>query len=321
MIEFDNQIKKRIEIVNPAQIIEQSSFDYGNYDFFFNNHALFKAVKQNVWKYELRSILGNFLQDLKELEQTIKFKLSGKILNSSAYALKTKTNIIINNSLETKENIKKIQEINEIHDSITNYIKDLDGDEELFESIVEPEEYDLLNEEEKERLNQERIKKILNLEPEKLNKILDGRIDNLNVPPKLFYKKIEIKDLTNALTELLNREDCTNKTINSRKKKIDKENLSFLPKKFINNTKNKNLDFKIKVKDFYENLKNQYKGEPIQFLKLIPQATVKDLIDALLCVLYLINQKKIEIWKQSNNLNANFNENNEQNLIFLSPLF
>ena len=325
MIEFDDQIKRKIEIENSGQIMEQISFHYDSYDSFLNTQALFKSVKQNVWKYELRSILGNFLQDLKVLEQTIKFKLSGKILNSSAYVLKTKTSIIINNSLETKENIEKIQEINEIHDSITNYIKDLDDYEELFESIVEPEEYDLLNEEKKEELKQERLRRLLNLEPEKLNKKIEGLIVNLNVPPKLFYKRVEIKDLNNALTEILHGEHNNNKIINSRKKKIDKENLTFLPQKFINNTKNKNSDFKTKVKDFYEKLKNQYKGEPIQFLKLIHQATVKELIDALLCTLYLINQKKIEIWKQFNNLNKNFNENysenSEQNLIFLSPLF
>ena len=83
-------------------------------------------MKRNVWSYELKSLLKEFIDDVHELKQNLKFKVSGKILDSSTYVLKTKTNTIINSSMETHEELKEVQS-NDINisdnDNCTNSLK------------------------------------------------------------------------------------------------------------------------------------------------------------------------------------------------------
>ncbi|TFG25344.1 MAG: hypothetical protein EU529_01320 [Promethearchaeota archaeon] len=296
---------------------QSSQNDYlqsNNYSPLLNHQALTKSVKRNLWSYELKSMLRGFIDDIDDFKQNIKFKVSGKILDSSTYVLKTKTSTIINASLETQEDIKDTQatELNE-EDNII-FSEDYDEEGELFEAFAELESKNLLTEKEKELLKEEKIKRALKLNVSDLNEEIKNRIEKLNTPPKLIYKKVELKDLADALNNVLKRKDTTSRVKKNRDHILDKSKLPLLPENFIANAEKKRANFENRINEFYETLNKQYKGEPIQFLKLVRQPTVKALVEALLCILHLINHKKIELWKQED-----FSENSGQNL-FLSPL-
>lgn len=307
MIEF-NYANSSKNLEN--QISQNDYLQSNNYSPLLNHQALTKSVKRNLWSYELKSMLRGFIDDIHDLKQNVKFKVSGKILDSSTYVLKTKTSTIINASLETQEDIKETQatELNE-EDDIILY----DEEGELFEAFAELESKNLLTEEEKELLKEEKINRALKLDVSDLNEKIKNRIEKLNTPPKLIYKKVELKDLADALNNVIKRKDTTSRVKKNRDLIIDKSKLPLLPENFIANAEKKRANFENRINEFYETLKKQYKGEPIQFLKLVRQPTAKALVEALLCILHLINHKKIELWKQED-----FSENSGQNL-FLSP--
>ncbi len=313
MIQFDSaNSSKNLE----NRISQDTYLQSNNYSTLLNHQALTKSVKRNLWGYELKSMLRGFIDDINDFKQNIKFKVSGKILDSSTYVLKTKTSTIINASLETQEDIMETQanEINEEDNLILS--EDYDEEGELFEAFAELESKNLLSEKEKELLKEEKIKRVLKLDVSDLNEEIKNRIEKLNNPPKLIYKKVELKDLADALNNVFKRKDITSRAKKNRDHILDKSKLPLLPENFIANAEKKRANFENRINEFYETLKKQYKdkGEPIQFLKLVRQPTAKALVEALLCILHLINHKKIELWKQED-----FSENSGQNL-FLSPL-
>ncbi|MFX1393389.1 MAG: hypothetical protein ACFFAH_07425 [Promethearchaeota archaeon] len=293
-----------------------------NYSPLLNYQALVKSVNRNVWGYELKSMLRHALDDIHELKQNLKFKVSGKILGSSTYVLKTKTNKIINTSIETQEDIREIQKT-DFNENNNNNIEYYDDESELFEAFAELESNNLLSEEEKRLLKEEKIKRALDLDIIELNHKIKNKTSKLNNPPKLIYKKVELKDLADALTEVLKAKDTSSNILKPKKKLIDNSKLTFLPEKLITDYEQKRANFEKRISLFYKTLKIQYKGEPIQFLKLVSKPTPRALVEALLCVLHLINHKKIELWKQYNknngSLKENVSENSGQNL-FLSPI-
>jgi len=293
-----------------------------NYSSLLNYQSLVKSVKRNVWSYELKSMLRHALDDIHELKQNLKFKVSGKILGSSTYVLKTKTNTIINTSIETQEDIKEAQG-NDFKENNSNILEFYDEEGELFDAFAELESNNLLSEEEKMLLKEEKIKRALTLDITELNQKIKNKTNQLNSPPELIYKKVELKDLADALNEVLKTKDATSKIIKPKKKIIDSSKLTFLPEKLITDYEQKRANFEKRINIFYKTLKIQYKGEPIQFLKLVSQPTPRALVETLLCVLHLINHKKIELWKQYNkkygSLRENISENSGQNL-FLSPI-
>ena len=316
MIQFNNKLHANSSI-NLENRSSQNDYLQSNiYSPLLNYQALTKSVKRNVWSYELKSMLRGFINDIHDLKQNLKFKVSGKILDSSTYVLKTKTSTIINASLETQEDIKETQatELETNNNDILSEGYDEEG--ELFEAFAELESKNLLNEIEKELLKEEKIKRALNLDVSDLNERIKNKIEKLNTPPKLIYKKVELKDLADALNNVFKKKDTTNSVKKNRDILIDKSKLPLLPENFIANAKNKRANFENRIIEFYETLKKQYKGEPIQFLKLVGQPTAKALVEALLCILHLINHKKIELWKQYNE--EDLSENSGQNL-FLSP--
>ena len=311
MIQFDYANSNK----NLENRISQNDYLQSNsYSPLLKHQALTKSVKRNLWSYELKSMLRGFIDDIDDFKQNLKFKVSGKILDSSTYVLKTKTSTIINASLETQEDIKETQaiELNEEDNIILS--DDYDEEGELFEAFAELESKNLLSEKEKELLKEEKIKRALKLNVSDLNEEIKNRIEKLNNPPKLIYKKVELKDLADALNNVLKRKDTTSRAKKKRDHILDKSKLPLLPENFIANAEKKRANFENRINEFYETLKKQYKGEPIQFLKLVRQPTAKALVEALLCILHLINHKKIELWKQEV-----LSEDNGQNL-FLSPL-
>ena len=92
---------------------QNENWQTDNYRSLLNQQELMKGLKRNLWKYELRPMINGFMSNLKDIKQEVRFKISGKILNTSTYVLKTKTNRVINNSIETQEDIKDAQLIEE----------------------------------------------------------------------------------------------------------------------------------------------------------------------------------------------------------------
>ena len=316
MIQFNNKLYANSSKNLENRISQNDYLQSSNYSPLLNYQALIKSVKRNVWNYELKSMLRGFINDIHDLKQNLKFKVSGKILDSSTYVLKTKTSTIINASLETQEDIKETQttELEANNNDILSEGYDEEG--ELFEAFAELESKNLLTEIEKELLKEEKIKRALNLDVSDVNEKIKNKIEKLNTPPKLIYKKVELRDLADDLSNVFKRKDTTRSVKKNRDIFIDKSKLPLLPENFIANAEKKRANFENRIIEFYETLKKQYKGEPIQFLKLVGQPTVKALVEALLCILHLINHKKIELWKQYNE--EDLSENSGQNL-FLSP--
>ena len=314
MLQLNDKINKKFEDKQKPQILKLNSFQSANYDSLLNQRALIKSVKRNVWSYELKSMLKEFITDVHELKQNLKFKISGKILDSSTYVLKTKTNTIINTSIATREDINELQ----AEKTACNTHSNDDND-----SINDLKNKKCLEESENNISREERVNQALNLNVSDLNKRIKGRINRLDVPPKLIYKKVGLNDLADALNEVLNKKDTIKQIRDSRKKQIDKSKLPFLPNNLIASAEKKRANFENRISEFVKNLKNRYSGNPIPFLKLIKQPTPQAIVEALLCVLHLINHKKIELWKvcneDNNSMNEDLAENSGQNL-FLSPI-
>ena len=320
MIQFNNKISDDLEEKRNSQLFKSDLYHSANYNSLLNHKALIKSVKRNVWSYELKSLLKEFIDDVHDLKQNLKFKVSGKILDSSTYVLKTKTNTIINSSMETHEDLKEVQ-LNDINIPENDNSTECFNDDNRLIGINFCEEIESsLNEQQKILLKEEKITKALNLDIHKLNVRLKHKLNQLNRPPKLIYKKLEIKDLADALNDVLKRK--VQRREKSNTKIFNKSQLKFLPEKLKASIENKRLNFESKVKNFYNNLKKHYKGEPIQFLKLITTPTPQTLVEALLCILHMINHKKIELWKRLNDeddgLLENYSENSGQEL-YVSP--
>jgi hypothetical protein len=315
---LDSSLKKDIE----NRFSQINYLQSNSYSPLLNYQALVKSVRRDVWSYELKSMLRGFINDIHELKQNLKFKVSGKILGSSTYILKTKTNTIINTSIETQDDIKEAQ-TTESKENDNSSFEYYDEEGELFDAFDELESENLLSEEQKALLKEEKIKRALNLDVSELNHKIKNKTNRLNNPPKLIYKKVELKDLANALNAVLKRKDTAGTIIKPKKNLVDSSKLPYLPEKFIANQEKKRANFENRIKIFYETLNNQYDGEPIQFLSLVNQPTPRALVETLLYVLHLINHKKIELWKQYNEVNGNLKENISENSgqnLFLSPI-
>jgi hypothetical protein len=311
----------------PQKPDSQNSYWQNNsYSPLLNQQALLKGLKRNLWKYELKSMLNGFINDISEFKQELKFRVSGKILNSSTYVLKRKSNTVINNSLETQEDIRDTQIIETGTENLN--VEDIpneeyDDEQELFKVFAELEGNKLLNEDQLASFKEEKLKRILNLEISELNNLIKDKINLLQIYSKPIYKKIEFKDLSESLHKVLKAKATEITSRKPESKKIDKSKLPFLPESLIANAEKKRLNFESRIKDFYENLKSLYSDEPVLFLDLIHEPTAKALVNTLLIVLHLINQKKIELWKKCDQIDGHLNESDSENTgqtIFISPL-
>jgi len=306
------------------------------YSLLINHQEMQKILKRDLWSYQIKSMLDNFIENIDEYRNALKFKVSGKILDNSTYILKKKTNRIINNSIETQESIREAHltetedklldegENNGVSENIENNFEDYDDDEELYTAFEELCDENFLDEEQQKAFQKEKLNRILSMDAKELNKKLKNKINLMNTPSKIIYKRIEIKDLTNALIEVLKTKDTLKKEKKlNEKEKVVKKKPSFLPKRFLLNAEKKRVDFEKRINDFYNKLNDLYNNEPISFLKMVSCPTPEALVNALLCVLHLINHKKIAIWKSYIEDNKEIKErssiNSGQN-IFISPL-
>jgi len=248
------------------------------------------------------------------------------------YILKTKSNRVINSSLETQEEIEEAQKVkieeenddlNEDHITSEDIYEDYDDEAELFEAFSELEAKDKLTKEQIAAFKEEKVKRILNLELSELTKQINNKISSLQIYSKPIYKKIDLKDVAEVLNGVLTSRSKAIKKQSSKPKKIDKSKLPFLPENLIVNAEKKRMHFENRVQAFYNELKDLYVEEPLSFLDLIEEATVKALVDTLLIVLHLINQKKIQLWKKDDENNKSIkeeiSENNGQG-VFISPI-
>jgi len=238
-----------------------------SYNLLLNEYNLKKIIRRNIWKCHLDSLLEDYMNDIKQEKEEINFRKSGKILFSSSYLLKAKTKQIINDSLNTQDNIKEIEGINE--ESIENEY--FDNDHEKNESI--------------NHLNAKSL----------TQRIKDNEIC-LESPKKMVYKAINLNDLALALTEVI-------KTKNNEKKiRKPKENIvdqiSLLPKSFIENKREKRENLNIRIQNFYKTVVEAYNKEPLPFLFLLKRPNRQELVDILMYILYLCNRKKIKIWQK-----------------------
>jgi len=328
-MQIDDKVQTELEQKSISPQIQSRFWQGSSYSPLLNQQGLVKTLKRDIWKYELKSMLNGFIDDMGEYQQNIKFKVSGKILDTSAYVLKRKSNTVINHSLETQEDIKEAQIIEPINDEIfedeSEDFEEYDEDNEIYEAFCELDAQSLLDNEQWAALQEEKVKRVLNLELSDLNKRLrDKKSSLINLRPKIIFKKLGLKDLADAFNDAIkvkNIEDLEQKA--KQKKLIKKEDLPFLPENFIANAEQKRENFEKRIENFYNSLKEQYNNEPISFLGVVAQPTVKALVDALLIILHLINQKKIDVWKsfieEGEELKEFISENSGQN-IYLSPL-
>ena len=332
MIKNINKSELNTKNLSFKSFSQQDFWQKTSYSPLLNQQELMKGLKRNIWKYELRPMLKGFISNINEFKQDLRFKVSGKILNTSTYVLKTKSNRVINNSLETQEDIKDAQLIElsdeealiqDSFDQEENQLEYYDDEEDLFEVFAELAAENSLSEEQLASFKGEKIKRILNLEPSELNKKIKNKINLLKIYRKPIYKKIELKDVADAINDVFKAKEIELKSKTSKPRKIDKSKLPFLPENLIANAEKKRMNFEKRIEDFYMNLKSMYSDGPISFLTLIQEPNAKALVNTLLIVLHLINQKRIELWKKcaetEGSSDGNLSENNGQN-IFISPL-
>lgn len=294
-----------------------------------NHQSLKKNIKKDPWQYQLNPMLDGFLNNIKGLKQTLKFKVSGKILDSSAYVLKRKTNCIIDYSLETQDDIEEAQilESENIQDDLMAFegetidegFDEYDEDMELFKAFNELEENDYLSQAELEAIQEEKIHYLLNLEAEELSNRLEKASKLVEPAPKPIYKKVGLNELADALNDVLKSRDNA-KQLKTPKRKIEKEKIPLLPERLIENGEKKRAIFEERVKNFHEDLIQNYekKKEPILFLNMVEEATKERLVETVLIILHLINQQKIELWTSVEDHDREGGKDDGRN-IFISP--
>ncbi|TFF87344.1 MAG: hypothetical protein EU548_10445 [Promethearchaeota archaeon] len=301
------------------------------YSSLLHQRSLKRSLKRNIWGCQLKSMLKTYMEDMDQLRYNLKFKVSGKILNSSTYVLKRKTHTIIDSSLEAQEEIEEIQEPDLLEEEEVEDEAFFEGDEgecydeeaELFEAFSELESQGLLSEEQQEAFKKEKINRILELEPEKLEEKIQQQSALLQAPPKILYKKVQLQDLADALNEVLKNKDQIAKKPSKEKKIYDKSEMPFLPEKLIANAEKKRADFKNRIDGFFKSLQEEFKGEPLPFLSLVPDRSVKALVESVLCLLHLINHKKIQLWQsyvQDEDDAEDMYSENDGKTIYISPL-
>ncbi len=326
---------EQISDLSRTSIDKKDIWNGYTYSPLLNQDQLVKAARRNLWKYELNELLNDF--DINDLNQEMKFRLSGKILNASTYLLKAKSTSVIDRSMEAQEDIKEAQLKKESQLDLNSEVvsdeslgipielkqegeipeiicSEYNEDQELYEAFQELENGDLLTAEQKNNFEKEKVNRVLNLEISELDKKLKARLHLIQTPLKVVYKRLELGDLAKDLSVFLKTSE-----IGSSIKAFDEEcgtsaQLPFLPENFIANAEKKREDFECRMKKFFETLKNQYNGEPISFLKLVAHPTIKALVESLLIVLHLVNSKSIELWqianrKDSSNAGENAFEN------------
>ncbi len=334
-----------ISDLSKTSIDKKDIWNNCTYSPLLNQDQLVKAAKRNLWKYELNTLLDNF--DINDLNQDLKFRVSGKILNASTYLLKAKSTSVIDRSMEAQEDIKEAQlkkeNLSELNPATVSdeslsepselklegevpetVCSEYDEDQELYEAFQELENGNLLTAEQKDNFEKEKVNRVLNLEISDLDKKLKDRLHLIQRPLKVVYKRLEMGDLAKDLSKFLKTSELA-----SSIKALDEEcgnstQLPFLPENFIANAEKKREDFECRMKNFYEILKNQYHGEPVPFLKLVAHPTIKALVEALLIVLHLVNSKSIDLWQvEKGNDSSNTGENAVENSgtsIFLTPV-
>lgn len=305
----------------------------GTYSPLLNRKELSKSMKRDIWQYELKSMLHSFMNNIHDFKDHLRFRVSGKVLDSSTYVLKKKTSRIINHSLDAQEDIEEAQKAEEdvvlesdnsldissnksvilTPDTLEEYLpeelmdefdhlppEDFDYDDgEILEAFAELESENLLTEEQKEAFIEEKVNRLIdNFGKDELNQKIANKLDHLHTPQKIIYKRVDLQDLAEALDDVLKNPPKPKKAKSKRKKgKLDKDKLPFLPEKLFNNAEKKREAFQERINLFYDNLVNNYDGAPVSFLKVIPEPTRESLVDTLLIVLHLINHQKIELWK------------------------
>lgn len=259
--------KENIDLINDFSANQ-------NYNLLLNELSLKKIIRRNIWNCHLDTMLTNYINDIKQEKEEINFRKSGKILFSSSYLLKAKTKRIINDSLDTQDNIEEIEEINE-----NNF------EDEIFDN------YD-----EKNKANK-------HLDLRTINQKIKNNEICLKSPKNMVYKAINLNDLALALTEVMKIKD--KEKISRKPKDKFKEQIKFLPKSFIENKKEKRENLNIRIQKFYNKLLKAYDDEPISFLNLLNKPDRQNLVDLLIYILYLCNRKKIKIWQKVNQENNN----------------
>lgn len=336
MIEPEELALSEAEVKTEPSIKPTQYWNSSVYGPLLNQQHLNKTLKRNVWKCEIKSMLSGFMEDINSYQHDLKFKVSGKILNSSTYVLKTKTHRIIDSSLAAQEDIQEAQQIpmlqeEEVADEDFIEYEDIDDDREdsyddeaeLYEAFSELEAHNLLSKEQKQAFTEEKVNRLLSLDTKDLYKTLQQKSCILEAPPKLLYKRVQLKDLSTALTEVLkNKEHLTTVRQIKQRPPIDKAKMPFLPEKLIANAEKKRAHFENRITHFYDNLKEFYSEDPVPFLKLIREPNVDALVEAVLCVLHLINHNKIEIWKSYREGEETIEESleNSGENIYLTPL-
>ncbi len=331
MININNKIELNVKDVQHKPFFQKDFWQQNSYSPLLNQQELIKGLKRNIWKYELKPMLNGFISNIKEFKQELRFRVSGKILNSSTYVLKTKSNKVINNSLQTQEDIKDAQliEIEDEHPENEVYegeeedtFEDYDDEAELFEVFAELAAENQLTKEQIASFKEEKLNRILNLELSELNDKIKDKINNLRIYPKPIFKRIDLRDVAATLNNVLKARTIEIEQRTPKIKKIDKSKLPFLPENLIANAEKKRMNFENRIEDFYKVLKQIYSNEPVAFLDLIKEPTAKALVDALLIALHLINQKRIELWvkysQRDEKLIEKYSENDGQG-IYISP--
>lgn len=296
-----------------------------------NRQQLKPQVKKNPWDYALNPMLDSFLSNLNGLKRSLKFKVSGKILDTSTYILKTKINRIMDHSMETQEDIKEAQLIEqselmeelELQDDETDDNIDYD-DMELLDAFSELEHEDYLTKEERIKLKEEKIQHVLSLELNELDNKLGANLVNLNLPRTQLYKKLEFSELSSAFKGILNRKDLIPEESEMKpKRKLKKGELPFLPEKLLANAEKKRALFEERIQSFYNALKEQHEDEPVCLLSLIREPSVESIVETLLIVLHLINKQQIELWKSIDDDLVSELDDNVKNAgadLFISPV-
>lgn len=275
-----------------------------NYDLLLNDMSMNKIIKRDIWRCEIDTMLSNYVKDVDEKKEPINFRRSGKILFSSSYLLKTKTKLIVSDSISTQEDIEEVENLEECE-----YYDDVyDSD------YTEGSENKLEN-----RINKLQLKK---LSLKTLNEKISNREITLKSPKNLIYKKIDLNDLALALNDVMklkNKSKSIKKSVKETQKQID-----FLPKSLIQNKLEKRESLSVRINNFYDKLVSNYKDEPLSFIHLIGKPTRQNLINTLIYILHLSTKKKINIWQDLNYFKSDNVEEEDNahtvNCIYISPI-
>jgi chromatin segregation and condensation protein Rec8/ScpA/Scc1 (kleisin family) len=308
------------------------------------------ACAKNPWQVNLQGILSSFLHKMATY-QFVNLRVGGRVLYSASYLLRRKSDVVICDSQETQGELEEIQ--NSITDDIP--YDDMPADDaNFFEDISAkphaPVEHFIYAHANIAMLRKMSANGTLS---EFVSSAFDGSglvqaetpceyivgdspldraaVTNLisladvdfrkqGAPvlasvQRVFYKKIQLGALADALTQVMARR--ARQDLEPR----HPDELPVLPENFFERAQEERAQGEQLMTQLQETIMTQFEAsqQPVPFLQLIADPTRKCVVRVLLALLHLCNQKRAEMWQKTGADDGSEDASLSGTNIFLAP--